>query len=108
LRCVSLCYGDMAAAAAAASGWSGLPLRVLELRAAEGTLPTATVKGLRQLQQLRRLDVYGGGCGGFSQVAAFEATQGQLAAALSCMTDMEVSPWLQASADDVLCLRQAV
>jgi hypothetical protein len=90
LRSVGLCYSDMAATAAAAPGWSGLPLRVLELRAAEGTLPTGTVKGLGQLQQLRQLDVYGGSCGGFSQAAAFEATQGQLAAALSRMTALEV------------------
>lgn len=43
LRSVSMCYGDMQAAAAAAAGWPLLPLDRLELRAAEGRLPAHTI-----------------------------------------------------------------
>lgn len=90
LQCVSLCYGDMEAAAAAAAGWPSLPLDRLELRAAEGTLPAQTLDTLGRLRRLRRLEVYGGGCRGFAAAAVFEATLGQLAGALAQMSKLEV------------------
>lgn len=94
LQSVSLCYGDMEAAAAAAGGWPSLPVDRLELRAAEGTLPAQTLDTLGRLPGLRRLEVYGGGCGGFAEGAVFEATQRQLAQAVAQMTSLEVRGWV--------------
>jgi hypothetical protein len=92
LQCVALCYSDMEAAAAAAGSWPLLPLDRLELRATEGTLPAHTCQTLGALAGLRVLEVYGGGCGGFSEAAVVQATQGELAGALAAMTCLEVRP----------------
>lgn len=91
LQSVSLCYGDMEAAAAAAQGWPCLPLVRLELRAAEGTLPLLSPPVFPLLTRLRRLEIYGGGGGGFAQAAVVEATLVQLAAAIQHMTGLQVS-----------------
>ncbi|KAF6254225.1 hypothetical protein COO60DRAFT_1627961 [Scenedesmus sp. NREL 46B-D3] len=88
LQEVSLCYGEMADAAAAAAGWSALPLRSLDFRAVEGCVSAATLQQLATLQDLVRLDVYGGtGCCRYA--GKFEATPQQLAAVLGQMTGLQ-------------------
>ncbi|WIA17041.1 hypothetical protein OEZ85_013949 [Tetradesmus obliquus] len=88
LREVSLCYGEMADAAAAAAGWSALPIRSLDFRAVEGCVSAATLQQLGKLQDLVRLDVYGGtGC--CRHAGKFEATPQQFAAVLGQMTGLQ-------------------
>jgi hypothetical protein len=88
LRAVSLCYDDMHAAAAAAPGWSDLPLASLELRAVEGSLPAHTLHALSRLHLLQRLDVWGGH-GGCAAACVLQVSRRDLAAALRQMGSLQ-------------------